>query len=40
MFNNRATFTPENCESDACNGHVGQVRGGPGGEGLGAPCDF
>jgi hypothetical protein len=29
MFNNRGSYTPENCEVDACNEHVGQGGGQP-----------
>ena len=29
VFNNRALFTNENCESDACNAHIGQGLGQP-----------
>ena len=29
MFNNRGAYTPENCEVDACNQHVGQGGGQP-----------
>ena len=29
VFNNRATFTSENCEVDACNEHIGQGFGQP-----------
>jgi hypothetical protein len=29
VFNNRALFTAENCEADACNAHIGQGLGQP-----------
>ena len=42
VFNNRALFTNENCESDACNAHIGQGLGQPHlhGDPFGPTCHY